>query len=71
MAGRLGTRRSYIIQQLNFRARLFPGGGSLLQTLFMGQSGSCCGRAVCFSCASFSPSASSLGQLGGCESRSP
>ena len=51
-AGRLGTWRSCIIQQLNFRPRLFPGSGSLLQTLFMGQSGSCGGRAVCFSSAS-------------------
>nr|XP_044611186.1 methyl-CpG-binding domain protein 2-like [Equus asinus] len=38
-AGRPRTRRSCIIQQLGFRARLFPGSGSLLQTLFMGQSG--------------------------------
>lgn len=51
-AGRLGTWRSCIIQQLNFRPRLFPGSGSLLQTLFMGQSGSRGGRAVCFSSAS-------------------
>lgn len=56
-AGRLRTRRSCIIQQLNFRARLFSGSGSSLQTLFMGQSGSRGGRTVCFSSASFSRSA--------------
>ena len=55
--GRLGTGRSCIIQQLDFRARLFPASGSLLQTLFMGQSGIRGGRAVCFSASPRSASA--------------
>ena len=55
--GRLGPGRSCIIQQLSFRARLFPGSGSLLQTLFMGQSGIRGGRAVCFSASPRSASA--------------
>lgn len=70
-AGRLSTWRSCIIQQLNFRARLFPGSGSLLQTLFMGQSGSRGGRAVCCSAAPSPGSTNVGGQRGRCESRSP
>lgn len=70
-AGRLSTWRSCIIQQLNFRARLFPGSGSLLQTLFMGQFGSRGGRTVCYSTDPSPGSGNAGGQRGGCESRSP